>query len=152
MGATQPPLFHSCRSSSGVINIRNSAVTPFQLRNLGLVSPEVAVVHGQQTSAKPQLYRVALLLTIFSALTASAQTITLLDPVPSLLSGPHVTTNVNALATRGRAVSGTAADGVTELVLRIPATAAGEQFTLTVINDQGQRSQSAAEDGGLGPA
>lgn len=109
------------------------------------------MVHGQQTSAKPQLYRVALLLTIFSALTASAQTITLLDPVPSLLSGPHVTTNVNALATRGRAVSGTAADGVTELVLRIPATAAGEQFTLTVINDQGQRSQSAAEDGGLGP-
>jgi len=74
----------------------------------------------------------------------------LLDPVPSLLSGPAVTTDVNVLATKGRAVQGTGTDGVTELVLRLPATSVGQQFTITVFNDQGQQSQSYTEDGGLG--
>ncbi|MFZ0284992.1 MAG: hypothetical protein WAL32_07155 [Terriglobales bacterium] len=74
---------------------------------------------------------------------------TLLDPVPTLLSGPMVTTKVNTLATKGRVVQGSSADGASELVLRVPANAAGEQFTFTVINDQGQQSISAAEDGGL---
>ncbi len=76
--------------------------------------------------------------------------LTLLDPVPALLSGPMVTTNVNILATKGRPVQGSSADGASEVVLRVPANAAGEQFTFTVINDQGQQSTSAAEDGGLG--
>jgi len=75
--------------------------------------------------------------------------LTLLDPVPALLSGPMVTTNVNLLASKGRAVQGSSADGAAEVVLRVPASAAGEQFTFTVINDQGQQSVSAAEDGGL---
>jgi hypothetical protein len=75
--------------------------------------------------------------------------LTLLDPVPALLSGPMVTTNVNTLATKGRAVQGSSADGAREVVLRVPASSAGEQFTFTVINDQGQQSVSAAEDGGL---
>jgi len=75
---------------------------------------------------------------------------TLLDPVPTLLSGPMVTTDPNVLASKGRRVQGAGADGATELVLRVPANSAGEQFTLTVINDQGQQSNSAAEDGGLG--
>ncbi len=75
--------------------------------------------------------------------------LTLLDPVPALLSGPMVTTNVNSLATKGRPVQGSSADGTSEIVLRVPANAVGEQFTFTVINDQGVQSTSAAEDGGL---
>ena len=75
---------------------------------------------------------------------------TLLDPVPALLSGPGVTNNVNVLAAKGRPVQGVAADAVTEVVLRVPANSVGEQFTFTVINDQGQQSTSSAEDGGLG--
>ena len=51
--------------------------------------------------------------------------LTLLDPVPALLSGPMVTTDVNVLATKGRVVQGVAADGVTEMVLRVPANSAG---------------------------
>ncbi|HTZ97522.1 MAG TPA: hypothetical protein VMB18_14065 [Terriglobales bacterium] len=81
---------------------------------------------------------------------ASAPQLTLLDPVPSLLSGPMVTNNVNVLATQGRAVQGVAADAVTEVVLRVPANSVGEQFTFTVFNDQGQQSTSSAEDGGVG--
>jgi pimeloyl-ACP methyl ester carboxylesterase len=76
--------------------------------------------------------------------------VTLLDPVPSLLKGAAVTTNVNTLATKGRVVDGTAADSASELVLRIPANAAGEQFTIVVLNDQGAQSTSSTEDGGLG--
>jgi pimeloyl-ACP methyl ester carboxylesterase len=75
--------------------------------------------------------------------------LTLLDPIPALLSGPMVTTNVNTLASKGRAVQGSSADGASEMVLRVPADAVGEQLTFTVINDQGQQSTSAAEDGGL---
>lgn len=85
---------------------------------------------GQQPSAPPQ--------------------VTFLDPVPQLLTGAQVTKNVNALATKGRVVQGVGADGATEMVLRIPADGAGEQFILTVINDSGMQSTSAAEDGGLG--
>jgi len=76
--------------------------------------------------------------------------LTLLDPVPALLNGPKVTTNVNLLATKGRVVQGVGADAVTEMVIRISANSAGEKFTLTVINDEGLQSTSYQEDGGLG--
>ncbi|HEV2176345.1 MAG TPA: hypothetical protein VGW33_03965 [Terriglobia bacterium] len=76
--------------------------------------------------------------------------LTLLDPVPGLLSGAAVTTNDNILATKGRKVQGAGADGATEMVLRIPTRSAGDQFTITVENDQHQQSSSAAEDGALG--
>lgn len=81
---------------------------------------------------------------------SSPPQLTLLDPVPSLLSGSAVTTKVNVLASKGRIVEGTAADSASELVLRIRANSVGEQFTITVINDQGQQSTSSIEDGGLG--
>lgn len=84
------------------------------------------------------------------SLPSSPPQLTLLDPIPSLLKGSGVTTNVNVLATKGRMVEGTAADAASELVLRIPANSVGEQFTITVINDQGQQSTSSIEDGGLG--
>lgn len=89
-----------------------------------------ALLLAQQTSSPPQM--------------------TLLDPVPALLSGPRVTTNVTALASKGRPVQGVAADAVAEVVLRVPANSVGEQFTFTVMNDSGQQSTSSAEDGGLG--
>lgn len=76
--------------------------------------------------------------------------LTLLDPVPALLKGAAVTTNVNTLASKGRVVEGTAADSASELVLRIPANSVGEQFTITVINDLGVQSTSSTEDGGVG--
>lgn len=87
---------------------------------------------------------------ISAAQEASPPRLILLDPVPALLSGPAVTTDVNVLATKGRAVQGTGADGASEVVLRIPAASVGEQFTITLFNDQGQQSQSYTEDGGLG--
>ncbi len=85
-----------------------------------------------------------------ATLPSSPPQLTLLDPVPSLLNGSAVTTNVNVLASKGRIVEGTAADAASELVLRVPANSVGEQFTITVINDQGQQSTSSIEDGGLG--
>ncbi|MGA8232343.1 MAG: hypothetical protein WB795_12775 [Candidatus Acidiferrales bacterium] len=75
----------------------------------------------------------------------------LIDPVVAgLLSGAAVTTNVNSIAaaTTGL-VQGAAADGTTQVVLRIPATAVGQTFTVTVINDQGVPSTSVPNDGGL---
>lgn len=75
---------------------------------------------------------------------------TLLDPVPALLKGPRVTGDANTLATKGRMVQGSSADGASEVVVRIIANAVGEHLTLTIINDQGQQSVSATEDGGLG--
>ena len=44
-----------------------------------------------------------------------------LDPVPSLLSEGRVTTKPAELAVKGRDVQGIAADGISEVVLRIPA-------------------------------
>jgi len=63
----------------------------------------------------------------------------LIDPVVAgLLTGSAVTTAVNSIAaaTTGL-VQGAAADGTTQVVLRIPATAVGQAFTVAVINDQG---------------
>lgn len=96
------------------------------------------------------IFVVALIPALVSAQNAPPQ-LTLLDPVPTLLSGPMVTTNVNVLASKGRPVQGTSADGAAEVVLRVPAGSVGEQFTFTVINDLGHQSTSAAEDGSLAP-
>jgi hypothetical protein len=80
----------------------------------------------------------------------------LVDPVPDLLSGPAVISltsplGAQTLASKGRTVQGVAADGVTEVVVRIPAVNIGDQFNLSILNDQtGQQSTSANEDGALG--
>jgi hypothetical protein len=75
--------------------------------------------------------------------------VTIVDPVPTLLSGPAVTQDINRLATLGRPVAGVVADGVAEIVLRIPANQAGEHFSFSVINDRKLPSVSTDEDGGL---
>jgi pimeloyl-ACP methyl ester carboxylesterase len=80
----------------------------------------------------------------------------LVDPVPDLLSGPAVISltsplGAQTLASKGRTVQGVAADGVTEVVVRIPAVNIGDQFNVSILNDQtGQQSTSANEDGALG--
>jgi hypothetical protein len=73
----------------------------------------------------------------------------LIDPVPLLL-GSLSTGDLPGLASGGGVVQGVAADGVTEIIVRIPAANSGDQFTLTVVNDQNLPSNSADEDGALG--
>jgi probable HAF family extracellular repeat protein len=58
--------------------------------------------------------------------------------------------DAQALATGGRAVQGVAAEGVTEVVVRIPANNVGDQFTLTLMNDASTQSSLPNEDGALG--
>jgi len=76
-----------------------------------------------------------------------------LDPVPDLLHDLHNLVAHKpvslALITGGRSVLGVAADGVTEMLVRIPAASAGDQFAVTLLNDQGAQSGSADEDGCL---
>lgn len=81
---------------------------------------------------------------------------TILDPVAidpshsSLLSGPAVTTNASLIPGNGRSVQGVAADGVTEVVVAVPANQVGDVCTLTVINDQNVPSSLPVQDGALG--
>jgi pimeloyl-ACP methyl ester carboxylesterase len=62
--------------------------------------------------------------------------VTLLDPVPALLSGAQVTAAKADLATKGRVVMGIAADGVAQVVLRIPVLSDGGTVTAAVFTDQ----------------
>jgi pimeloyl-ACP methyl ester carboxylesterase len=64
----------------------------------------------------------------------------LVDPVASptcgggcLLVGPFITTNSDLLATQGTIVQNVASDGVTQVVVRIPVAAAGQQLTLSLM-------------------
>lgn len=75
----------------------------------------------------------------------------LLDPVPDLMSGPAVASaSLASVGLGGRVVKSAAADGVTEVVVRIPAQNVGDQFKLTLINDQNVPSTSPNNDGALG--
>jgi hypothetical protein len=84
--------------------------------------------------------------------TGEAATYNLIDPVvvAGLISGSSVANSPNAIAaaTTG-VVKGAAADGTTQVILRIPATGANQQFTVTVINDSNVPSTSVPNDGGL---
>jgi len=71
--------------------------------------------------------------------------ISMLDPVPDLIEGTRITTDPDTLATKGRLVSGVAADGVTQVLLRMPTTNVGDQFTVTI-----QDFTSPDEVGALG--
>ncbi|HZE80984.1 MAG TPA: hypothetical protein VE604_08775 [Candidatus Polarisedimenticolia bacterium] len=83
----------------------------------------------------------------------------LVDPVPGLMKGPTVigvndivrqNSGADKLGALGRPVQGVAADGVTQAVIRVAADGPGDQFTLTVMNDQLTPSVSPDEDGALG--
>jgi probable HAF family extracellular repeat protein len=75
----------------------------------------------------------------------------LVDPVPDLVNGDAVTTDVGLLTEHGRIVQGVAADGVARLVLRLPALAAGQSFTVRVLDDSDPpvAATSVALDGGV---
>lgn len=75
----------------------------------------------------------------------------LLDPVPDLMDGPKTAndTLLQSLGLGGRIVKGVAADGVTEVVVRIPAQNVGDQFTITLMNDQNS-TIVPDQDGALG--
>jgi hypothetical protein len=57
------------------------------------------------------------------------------DPVPALLIGPAVTSDPTLLATAGTVVQGAAADGVTQLVVRVAGAPPSETFSLQVAQD-----------------
>lgn len=75
--------------------------------------------------------------------------ITAIDPFPALMTENGLLQDSQSLATLGTPVGGVAADGAAFLVLRMPASAAGDQIQLTLFNDQNIQSSSAQEDGEL---
>lgn len=80
---------------------------------------------------------------------SAATTMTPLDPVSQLLSGPKITTNLTTLATKGVPVVAASADGVTEVVLRMSGCTANQSVTVTVLSANEQPSTSVPDDGGL---
>lgn len=83
--------------------------------------------------------------------TGTVATYNLIDPVVAgLVSGSSVTTNTTAIASATTGVvKGAAADGTTQVILRIPASTVGQNFTVTVINDADAPSSSVPNDGGV---
>jgi pimeloyl-ACP methyl ester carboxylesterase len=87
--------------------------------------------------------------------------VTILDPVPQLLNGPQIIgrgtncANCSQLGSGGRQVNGIAADGIAQVVFRVPTLAAGDQVTATLFSDQCANpstcspSTSSNDNGGL---
>lgn len=75
----------------------------------------------------------------------------LLDPVDDLVDRSYVTDDPARLAIGGHQVSGVAADGVAQLLLRIKTCKPSDELRLQVINDQGNPSSLADHDGGFLP-
>ena len=94
----------------------------------------------------------ALILAALVPITATGQgaAYNLIDPVVAgLLNGSSVTTNASSIASATTGVvKGVAADGTTQVILRIPASSVGQQFTVTVI-DGISPSTSIVNDGGV---
>jgi pimeloyl-ACP methyl ester carboxylesterase len=76
------------------------------------------------------------------------------DPIDSKLvsldskGNPVLSSDTDQLATASRQVNGAAADGVTQLLIRIAAVNVGDQFTLQLVNENNQ-SDTIAANGGL---
>ncbi len=66
----------------------------------------------------------------------------------SLVTGGAIVNNHPQLAAASTPVQGAAADGVTQLLLQIPANNPGDTFTVQVLNENNQTDTTAA-DGGL---
>lgn len=82
----------------------------------------------------------------------SASTASLIDPVASgflvqYAKGATISTDTNLLASGGTLVQGASADGVTELLIRIPASNAGDSYTLTLQDENGDSSSTGAIGG-----
>src|SRR6266853_1640615 len=83
----------------------------------------------------------------------------IVDPYPDLMNGFNVVaptstvgqgTAADLLATLGRPIEGVAADGTTQILVRVPARNVGDQFTFTVLDAEGLQSAHPSEDGTLG--
>jgi hypothetical protein len=62
-----------------------------------------------------------------------------------MLRGQAISTDFNLLARTGRRVQGIAADGVSQIVVRIPANA-GEQVTVTILEDDDPETPATESD------
>lgn len=72
----------------------------------------------------------------------------LIDPVESqFLRGTTITTNTDILAHLGTQVNGVSADGITQVVVRIPANQADESLTVTVQDENGGTGDPTANGG-----
>lgn len=90
-----------------------------------------------------------------SVVLSSGLAATLVDPVPQLvlagtMLGDNTSIGADLLATLGRVVTGVAADGTAEVLVRITGVSAGEQLTVSLNDDTGSLSGSTDEDGALG--
>lgn len=76
----------------------------------------------------------------------------LTDPVPDLVSGNAIksTAELQEMPKGGSPVSAVAADGVTQVVVKIQTNSPNDQFTVTLFNDQSAQSSLPNEDGALG--
>ena len=80
--------------------------------------------------------------------------VTLLDPIPTLAAGIGASFALDAspsdMSTGGTPVTGVAADGVANLIIRITNLPTSDsQVTINVFNDQNVLSTDVTEDGGL---
>jgi pimeloyl-ACP methyl ester carboxylesterase len=76
----------------------------------------------------------------------------LVDPIPALTNELSSSTpNFSNLSVNGTPVQGVSADGVAEILVRIPTNSASDQFTVSIINDQRNVSGNTDEDGTLIP-
>jgi uncharacterized membrane protein len=64
--------------------------------------------------------------------------VTFADPVPALIpqGTTRITTANETLASEGRIVQGIAADGVTQVVVKIPAASQGQSITVTLVKNE----------------
>jgi pimeloyl-ACP methyl ester carboxylesterase len=88
---------------------------------------------------------------VIGACAPCAASTALLDPVPTLLTGPSITTNTALLASGGRSVLGVAADGAAQLVLRIPVSDPNQKCPTVIATLPGGASQGSLQmlNGGL---
>jgi pimeloyl-ACP methyl ester carboxylesterase len=73
------------------------------------------------------------------------------DPGEELLQGPRITQDPNSLVTKGRLVSGVAADGISQVVVRVLTGSASVSATVTLLDDSGAPASSADDEGALSP-
>jgi pimeloyl-ACP methyl ester carboxylesterase len=85
-----------------------------------------------------------------TSLTLQQPSVAFLDPVPSLFTPTtsSITSDLNTLATGGKTVSGVAADGVTQLLIRVDGLTQGQQVNVSIV-DETNSVPATGEDGTL---
>ena len=77
-------------------------------------------------------------------------TISLIDPVPTFVSGGGITASSSDLATAIQSVKGVAADGAAQIIVRVSGTNAGDAITLTMLDENGNPTVDSCGEGYLG--